>query len=85
MSLKTAFIRSSASAGDLLKNVVGRLGPDERLGLAVVETDVVVKSQLEIGNAGEDPTADAVNGEIAEEALDRMANTSAMVTLRTID
>jgi hypothetical protein len=46
-------MRGGAGAGDLLEDVVRALGPYEWLGLAVVDTNVVVKGQFKIGDTRE--------------------------------
>src|SRR5437762_3042719 len=46
--------------------------PNEWLGLAVVNADVIVESQFKIWNAGEHATSKSVDGEIAKEAFDHV-------------
>ena len=44
-------------------------GPDDRLGVDVVMSDVAINGGDEFGHAGEDASAQAVLGDVAEEAF----------------
>ena len=49
---------------------LGRFGPDERLGRAVVLVDVVLDGVLQVGNGFEDPAPDALSCDGREKAFD---------------
>lgn len=57
---------------DLLQDVAGALGPDERLGVVVVMSDVFVDGSHEFWHAGEHATAQAVLGDVSEEPFDHI-------------
>ena len=62
-------IKRSALAGD---DVFGSPAPDERLGLGVVLHEVVVDRPFEVIDAGVAATADALCGDLGEEAFDEV-------------
>mgnify|MGYP003401668128 CR=1 FL=1 len=51
------------------KDDLGGLGPNEGFGVGVVVVEVVVDRLCKLGHAGEDAAADALFGDLGEEAL----------------
>ena len=60
------------STADLGEDVGGSGGPDEGLGVPVVLGEVAMDGDLQVGNALEDTAADALAGDLGEEALDEI-------------
>ena len=60
------------STADLGEDVGGSGGPDEGLGVPVVLGEVAMDGDLQVGNALEDSAADALAGDLGEEALDEI-------------
>jgi len=59
-------------AGDSLENFACRLGLDEGFGIGIVVLQVIHNGVLELGDALEGPAANAVSGDLGEEALDHV-------------
>ena len=57
---------------DLFEDVRRLGGPDERLGIEVVDLDVALDCRDQIPNAREGASANSLVGEISEEALDHV-------------
>src|SRR6266700_6820327 len=57
---------------DFFQDIVGFGSPDERFGSLVVLGEVVLDGLLEFGQAVKDAAANALRGEVAEEALDHV-------------
>lgn len=72
MHLSRPLGQGGRGAGDLGKDVVGRCGPNEGLGVAVVMRDVLGDGTLQVGHAGETVALDAVLGDVAKEPLDHV-------------
>ena len=64
--------RSLFRAGDFFEDFGGGLGPDEGLGVGIVVVEVVHDGGFEFGDAVEDAAADALVGDLGEEALDQV-------------
>ena len=62
--------RALAEAFDGRENVVGRLGPAERSGIAVMAFDVALNGGLEVGGGAMCAALDLALGKQREEALD---------------
>jgi len=57
---------------DVIKDLVGRLRPPERLRVLIVEREVVEDGRLELGGAAMRPRSDLLLGQEREEALDEV-------------
>ena len=56
----------------LFEDDVGGLGPDEGLGIGIVAVEIIVDRLLELGDAPEDATPDALGRDLGEEALNEV-------------
>lgn len=61
---------AQAEALDGSENVVGGLGPSERLGIGISGIDVSFDSGFEVGDGSEDAASEGALGEQCEEASD---------------
>ena len=57
---------------NLIEDVDGPCGPDERFWVLVVVGEVTVDRDLEVKHASEDAAPDALAGDLSEEALDEV-------------
>ena len=63
---------AQAEAAHLVEDLVGGLGPPERLAVLVVGLDVGVDGLAELGNAGVGATLERLLGEQSKEALHKV-------------
>ena len=59
-------------AGDFFEDGAGGSGPDERFGVGIVLSKIVHDRLLQLGDAVEGAAADALFGDLGEEALDQV-------------
>jgi len=55
-----------------LQDIASALGPDKRLGVGIVVSDVFVNGVGQFWHAGEDTTPQTLGGDITEETLDHV-------------
>ncbi len=62
----------AVSADDFLQDVASAPGPDERLGVGIVLSDVLIDGLDQLCHAGEYPIAQLLGGDAAKESLDHV-------------